>query len=614
MKASIENLPGLYLAFRTRWEARDERIAVMDAVVSGDWRTVSPDDKDQESRSPNLIQVGLEDTAETAATIPTVRVVPSSGSDLAKTRANAMEQLAASYMDLSKMELLTLKSYLDLCGFGFFVWVVVFDKESGSPMIEWRDPRTCFPEPGWRPGDSIRNCMFARELYVSQLPDEWAEKIRRDMDLTNSVFNAQINFIDRRVTLIETYDEDHITVTAMYQSNARQGVTAGPTWNPVLLDRMETPAGICPVVLGQRPTLDGEPRGQFDQVVGVMQAHIRLTALVLDYADQAVYSDVWVKDLIGQMSYGGGGYINLGPQGDIGRVQPAVSSLTVDKQLDQLVTNVHLGGRWPKSRPGEVDQAIASAKFIEATAGMMNTVIRTMHLVTKRALEQALRIALKIDVELGEERTVAGVLRNQQFLSNRSKGDIDLKARLRVDYGIGLGRDQGQAMVLGIQGMQTGLFSKEFVQENFEGITDVAREQARIDGEKFQDMAFAQLLQGLQDKTIPPQALVDIAKARSNGEDIFVLFEKYIAKPQQALADTMVQGGLPGAAPQLPGADPNAPGGAAPPTPPPPDQLLAGLGGGPGPGGPPQGPPQVMSQLSTPAGGRNSFLSSRTGG
>lgn len=593
-----DRIPSLFKAFQQRWTERDTRMSLMNSVVKGEWTAVGPDDEALENRSPNLVQVALEDTAESASLIPSVRMIPSNGTDSAKKRAEAMERLAASYMDLSQMPMLTIESLLDYGAFGFYAWTVVFDKESGSPIIERRDPRTCYPETGWRPGDSVRTCIFARELYVHQLPMEHQTKILDQMSLSKAKRDAGVIYLDRKVVLIELFSEDTIKVCALYQTGARTSPALGVSWTPVLLEESKTPGGICPVVLGQRPTLDGEPRGQFDQVVVVLQAHIRLMAMVLDYADQAVYSDVWVKDLVGQMSYGGGAYIQLGPQGGIGRVPPAVSSLSVQQELEQLVSNIHLGGRWPKTRPGEIDQAIASAKFVEATAGMMNTVIRTAHLVMKNAMEKALRIAFKIDAELGDERTIAGVLSNQQFLVERRKSDIDLKARVHVDYGIGMGRDPAQTMVLGIQGMQTGLFSKEFVQENFEGITDVARERSRIDTEQLKDMALAQLLAGLQDKSIPPQALVDIAKARMSGTSIFDLFERYVAKPQEEAAAQMVPSGL-GGAPMQPGMmDPNA-GGPQPPVPPGAADLMSMLPGGPT-GVAPAEPVQPNNRLSVP--------------
>lgn len=606
---ATEEIPNLFTAFRTRWRERDDRIDIIDAVVSGDWSILGPDDEKLENRSPNLIQVALEDTAEAASAVPSVKVTPSTGSELAKKKANAMTQMALAYMDQSQIELLLLKSFMDQAAFGFYVWVVSIDKESGSPVIEWRDPRTCFPEHGYATMDSVRTCLFARDLYFRQLPGPWKAKLKDHFDAQPDYVRFQANYNDVKVTLIEAYDEDEILVCGVYQTSSYSTAgQPGQQYQPVELERTKTVGKICPVVIGQRPTLDSEPRGQFDQVVGVLQAHIRLMGMVLDYSDQAVYSDLWVKDLIGQLPYGGGSVIQLGPNGSIGRVQPAVSSLQVQESLDDLVNNIHLGGRWPKSRPGEIDQSIASAKYLEASAGMMNTVIRTMHLVNKRALEQALRICFRQDEIAGRDtRMISGVLKNQQFLEVFDKKLIDTKARLKVDYGIGLGRDPAQTMVLGIQGMQTGLFSKEFVQENFEGLTDVAGERQRLDVEMLKDMAFAKIQQGVQDGTIPAGALVEIARKRAKGEDMFDVFEEYIVKPAEAQQAQMVQPGLPGAEPMMPGANPAEQGMMQPPSAPPPEGLLGALmGGG-------KAPVKTIARNSVPLGG-GSFMGVQSGG
>jgi hypothetical protein len=61
---SVDRFPQLFTAFRTRWEERDQRIALMDDVVAGRWSAIGPDDEDLVNRSPNLIQVALEDTAD----------------------------------------------------------------------------------------------------------------------------------------------------------------------------------------------------------------------------------------------------------------------------------------------------------------------------------------------------------------------------------------------------------------------------------------------------------------------------------------------------------------------------------------------------------------------
>jgi hypothetical protein len=592
----------MYLAFRSRWLERDDRMKRADDAVRGDWHVVDPDDDELESRSPNMIQVALEDTAEAASYQPTVRVMPSKPTKAAKDSAYAMEQMAASYLQVSRMPLVSISSYQKLAGFGVFVWTVTYDKELKSPVIRERDPRTFYPEPGWQPGDSIRTCLFTREVYLRQLPTEWQSTLKtkfgqvwQDANSNDPVFN------DQKITLVEFYEEDVITIGALFAESTR-GPWTGPatSWTPCLLEQFETPGGICPVVAGQRISLDNEPRGQFDQVIPVQQAHIRLMAMVLDYSDQAVYSDIWVKDLIGQMSYGGGAYIQLGPNGQIGRVPPAVSSLDVQRDLSQMSDYMHLGGRWPKTRPGEIDQSIASAKFVEATAGMMNTVIRTYHLIMQEALERALNTSFKIDKLVGPERVISGVLKNQQFRVERSASDIDLEAIVKVDYGIGFGRDPAQTLVLGIQGVQTGMWSNAFVQENFDGLSDIQLERERIDISKLTDMAFAQLLQGLQTGTIPPDALPKIAAGRAKGEDILELFEKYIVKPQQEQQEQAYTSGLTGQQ-VMPGGAPPGAGGPMPPAPPDAAGLLGALAGGGGPGGP--GGAETINRLNVPLGG-----------
>lgn len=585
---------------KERWDARDERMDLIDGVMRGDWAVVGPDDEALENRSPNLLQVAMEDTAEAASLIPSIRVTPSKQSTDAKHKAEIMERLGISYFAASEIELLTILSMMRLAGHGLFSWVCVRDKN--GPRIEFRDPRTCYPEADFGALGITRRAFFARDIYVSQLPGHW-----KDIFLTYCHENNEDvkQFQDNRITLVEYYDEEQTIVAAVYSAGRHYpttNLTAPPAAVSVILETAENPTGLCPVVTGQRPTFDGEPRGQFDQVVPVMQAHIRLMALVMDYSDQAVYSDVWVKDLIGHMPMGGGSYIQLGPQGQIGRVPPAVSSMSVYQELNDLVGNIHVGGRWPKTRPGDIDQAIASGKFVEATSGMMNTVIRTYHLIFKRALEQALTVLYTLDGQAKDTRTVSGVLRNQKFLETVKPTDIDLGARIRVEYGLGLGRDPAQSMVLGIQANQSGFVSREFVQENFEGITDVGLERARLDAEQFRDMVMAKILQGVQDETIPDRALIEIERARRMGSDLFELYEKYVIKPQEEVESQLLTSGLDGGQ-MAPGAMPGPEGGAGAPTAPAAEDLMALLAGGGGGGE----EPEMIGRLSTPAGGQGSF-------
>lgn len=593
-------LPSKYRTYRDRWAERNERMdAVLDAI-HGDYDVDDPNDDAIANRSPNFIQVAMEDTAEAASIIPTVRVDPSGPDREDREAADYMERHAAALLDVSQIENLSVIELMALASYGMCASVVVQDPDTGGPVIRYRDPRTCYPATGQETLDSVREAFFARELYLTQLPEEWLALVRMHCpgDFEGNGFTR--SWRDKKIILIEYFDEDEKIIAGLYQSGlSSPGGTV--THTPIEFWREENKTGICPVVVGQRMTLDSEPRGQFDQLIGMVRAHARLLGMALDYADQAVYSDVWVKDLIGPLNFGGGAFIQLGPNGAIGRVPPAQTDLTVFRELDSLIEGMHLGGRYPRTRPGEIDQAIASAKFVEATAGVMNTVIRTYHLIMKRFWEQNLRVAFKHEIAYGRKRMMSGVLRNQQFQMERDPSKIDLKAKIRVDYGMALGHDPGQAAVLGIQMQKAGFVSQEFVMENFEGITDVAKEKSRIDVERFRDMALARLLQGLELGTVPESALVEIAKARAEGRDIFELYEEFVLKPAEEMAASQLQTGL-GGGPAQPGP---LQGPAQGPTPPDPAALLGALAGG----GAPQDGPNPASRLNVPL-GNGSFASS----
>ena len=597
----LEDVPTLFAAWRERQTLRDERIDLMDAVMRGDFASVfDPGEEKIESRSPNMIQVAAEDTAEAAGAVPTIRVAPAKDSDMQKRRASAMERIGVAYLGAANVDLLVTETVLDMAVAGLSPWVVWPDFDQRLPLLERRSPRHCYPEPGYRPGEPVQRCFLARNIYFSQLPAEYQTILIEGDYISRGHLDVDPNV---QLTIVEWFDDTEYAVFGLYETGRGYGVGVSTTI-PILFDRVVHGLGVCPVVINARITFDKEFRGQFDQVVDVLEAHVRLMGMVLDYADQAVYSDVWVRDLIGEMPYGGGAYIELGPNGAIGRVPPAVNSLNVAQDLQMLTEAMHVGARYPKSRPGDIDQAIASAKFVEATVGVMNTAIKTYHLILKRGFEQALRIAFKIDKEMFPgKKMMTGVLRNQEFMEEYDTADIELDNKVMAEYGLGLGRDPAQAAVLMLQYAQNDFISQEFVQENIDGVTDVAREQARIDGQKFRDMMLVKLLEGIQTGQIPDVALIEIAKARQNGEPLVELFEKFIVAPQEEAAAAALPNGLGG--PPLPpgigpeGLPPGGPGG--PPGPP------GGPPGPPGAGGPPGVPPapdpsQLLARIGTPAG------------
>lgn len=602
MSLEISSLPAIVEHWRNRYTERDARHAAIATVLSGENKIYDPNEDELEKAAANLIQVACEDTGDAAAVMPSIRVRPYKPTQAVRRSADLMEQVAQHYARMSRLSHLLSPTVQRLAAYGVASWVVWPDLEQNVPVIELRDSRGCYPQPGIRPGERARQVLYLRKVRFDQLPQDHRNKMVENVGSYEELRGRWL--ANGEVTLVEFFDESEIVIAGLLQGN--NTFTAGPgstIARPVELDRIEHQLNTCPVVLGERFVFDDEHRGQFDQVVGPQAIHGRLQALLLAYADQAVYSDIWVRDAIGEISFGGGSYITLGPQGAIGRVPPAVSNLNVFQDLSVMEESIHTGGRWPKSRPGEIDQSIASAKFLEASAGMMNTVIKGYHMILTTMITNAIQLCFEMEAKVIPGTKVAqGVRRNQEFITEYSTADFDDKNMVVVDYGLGLGRDPSQSAVLQIQYAQNGYISEEFVQESIEGVNDVRRERARIDAQKFRDIIFGKTVEQVQMGAISNRQLLELARKRYEGEEFFDLFEEYVVLPEEqaaAAAAAAPQSGLGpggmdplaalmGGGPMGPPPGPGGPPGAGPgmvPPPPEPSTLLARLNTDAGPGG-----------------------------
>lgn len=597
---NVETLPAMWTDWRVRFNDREVRYAEIDRVVAGQFDVFDADEQTALNASPNFVQTALFDTAESASLIPTVRCTPWRNSDLQRDRSKAMERIGVAYMTAWGADLMIPETVLSLAKYGMCPWIIWPDFDQRIPLLELRDPRTCLPEPGYHAGDRVRRCMFNRQVFISQLIPEHIARINAWWSL-NVPRNQQTRMSEiTKVTLVEYFDTDEYVLAAMMSSQTGMGASATVTYTPVVLERIANRLDHVPVVIGTRVIDDDEFRGQFDQILDLQRAHVRLSSLSLDYADQSVYSDIWVKDPIGEVAFGGGSFIELGPNGAIGRVPPAVSSMNVQRDLQQLETGLHMGGRWPQSRPGEISQSIASAKFLESAAGLMNTAIRTYHLVLAHMFGQALQIGMELDMKLlPGVKTIAGVLRNQNFLEEYDTADIEPKNRMRAEYGIGLGRTASESAVLAIQYQQNGFISKQLVMESIEGITDLAREKARIESEQLEAILMAKLLQDTQSGALDDEALIKIIAERAEGKSITALYTEYVIKPKKDAMQSPLGG--PGGMPALGPGAPMGPAPAAGPPGMPPSPAVP----------PPPAPAQITSRLL--GGNRQASLMSQTG-
>jgi hypothetical protein len=603
----------LWQTFVDRWRGRDERMNLIARVVRGDWTVLDKDAKLLSAKSPNVIQVGLEDTAAAASMIPTPRVYASDPADpVSERQAQQMELLGASYLKRAGGKLLFQKSSLTGGAFGLACWQVVNDGPNGKvgSVPQWRDPSGCYPEPDVDEIGVASRMFHEREVYLSQLDPHYARQFIEHCHA--SKYDATW-FDDHSVKMLEYSDANRVTIGLAYDSSRNprdngllpymEGQSA--SWVSVIVDDYPNKAGMCRGIYGQWPSLDGEPRGQYDQVVSVLAAHMRLVAMALEHAAQSVYNELVVVDPIGDIPQGPDAVIELGAQGKAFRLPPATVSFSFFEETNRLLDAVHVGARWPRNRTGEVSQSQASGKFVETSLGVQNAVIGTHHTVLERMTTQALNVCFALDAAEGPRRTQAGVLRNQQFQIAFDRKDIDLKAEVCIEYGLGYGRDVSQSAVIALQLVGGKMISIETAQENYPGITNVARERARLLGEEIQAQMKAELWMAVQSKEVTSEQLADLYEDVLRGTLFVEAYRKFIIEPKKKRESQMLTSGLTGGK-LMPGAAPGqGPGGQMPVAPNPAD-VLGMLGGG-------GAAPSQMSRLSVPL-GDGSFAGSTMGG
>lgn len=605
----------LWQNFVERWTERNQRMNIIARVVRGDWTVLDRNARPLSAKSPNVIQVGLEDTAAAASMVPTVRVHSSDMSDEeAENKAAQMERYGASYLKRAGGKLLYQKSSLAGGAFGFSCWQVVNDGPTGKvgSVPQWRSPQGCYPEPDVDEIGVAQRMFFARDVYLTQLDPEHARKFVEHCDLGDSA-RDRIDwtwFYDHSVTMLEYSDHNRVTIGLAYDSSR---VRRSDGWQPymeghaakwvsVIVEDFPNKAKMCRGIYGQWPSLDGEPRGQYDQVVPVLHAHMRLVAMALEHAAQGVYNELVVKDPIGDIPQGPDAVIEVGPQGDVRRLPPATVAFSFFEETNRLLDAVHVGARWPRNRTGEVDQSQASGKFVETSLGVQNAVISTHHTVLERMTTQALNVCFALDKVEGPRRQMAGVLRNQQFQIAFDRRDIDLGAEVTTEYGLGFGRDVAQSAVIAIQLQGARLISTEDAQESYPGIVDVSRTRARLLAEEIEAQMKAKLWLAVQNGEVTDEQLLDLDEAIRKGVLFQEAYRKFVVEPRLEREEQMLTSGLDGSR-LAPGQGPQ---GQQVPAAPDPADVLAMLGGGPS-------EPSTLNQLNVPL-GDGSFAGSRVTG
>ena len=470
MPLSLDEIKDNYDRYRQMYSDRDTRMEQVLLVRKGRMRDVFPDlFPDGPFENPivaNMVDISARDLSEVIAPLPAFNCnSPSMVSDKERKKADKREEIVNGIIDFSDMQTQMFTAADRYVTYGFVPAQVEVDLERNMPRIRFLDSYGCYPiidRFGKVHGMYQRIKKSLAEL-MSAYP-EYAHLLY-DKDSTASMME-----------IVRYHDKD-------------QDIIFVPSRNNIVIDRAPNPIGECLIRVVQRPSLDGQARGQFDDVLAIQVAKARYALLSLEAATKAVQAPLVAPQDVNELAFGPDAVIRTDRPGDVRRL-PIEIPAGAFAQQQVLEGELRLGSRYPESRTGNIDASIVTGRGVQALMGGFDTQIKTAHAMFARAFVELLSVALKIDEKVfgTMEKELRGTRNGVPYaIKYKPSRDIDGDYTVDVQYGLMAGLDPNRALVFGLQARGDKLISRDFLRRQMPFSFNATQEEEKVDTEDLRD-------------------------------------------------------------------------------------------------------------------------------
>lgn len=564
----MSNYAQRFDAIRRRSAERDKRMREVALIRAGHAEQVFPGLFPEGMWSKpiiaNLIDVVAKDLSEQIGVVPSVSASgDSSLDDSARTKADKRTKIANYYLSSSRLGVNLIRAADQLVTYGFVPLRVEPNFTETRPHIH---VESC--EGAYFDIDRFGNVLAYAHLFRRKAGDlaamfpEHADKI-----LKRGMFGSTDE--SSMMEVVRFYDED---ASVMFLPE-REGLTLAKTPNPL---------GRVPVAIAQRPSLDGETRGQFDDVLPVYAAKARLALLMMEATQKSVEAPLALPQDVTQLSIGPDAVIRSNSPEKIRRVPLDIPQYTFAEN-NLLSDELKFGTRFPEARTGQMDSSIVTGQGVKALMAGFDGQVKTAQSILGDALGEALSLAYAIDdAYFGDvQREVSGSANGVPYkLKYRPSTDIAGNYGINIEYGLMAGLDPNRALVFALQARGDKLISRNFTRRNLPITMNAAEEERAIDMEEMRDAlkagvaslaaAVPQMVTQGQDPLEIIEKMATVIGERKKGTPLEDAVAKAFEQPEQEeqeqgqMQPAMQPGG------EMPDMDQG---------PPPMQQLLAGLTG-----------------------------------
>jgi hypothetical protein len=267
--------------------------------------------------------------------------------------------------------------------------MIELDEEAGLPRIRIESPIGAYPE-----FDRYGRCIAFAKRYslplselVAQFPEFEFQLLGKDRYEQN---------LDATIDIIRYYDKDQSTIFI-------------PSRNNLILSKVANPVGKMMVIVAKRPSLDGEMRGQFDDVLGIQLLRNRFALLAMEAAEKSVQAPIVVPGDVQEFQLGGDAIIRTNSPAGVRRVDLNIPAGAFTEQ-QVLLQELRTGTRYPESRTGNIDASIVTGQGVQALMGGFDTQIKSAQAIFASALKDVLSVCFEIDEKMfNAQKTIRGV-------------------------------------------------------------------------------------------------------------------------------------------------------------------------------------------------------------
>jgi hypothetical protein len=520
---SINQISARVESLRSRSSERDRRqldvLAVRKGQISQVYPEFFPEGVDANVVA-NFIDIVARDLSEVMAPLPAVNCSAANQvSDRARTFADKRTRIATNYFNNSDLQVQMYQGADQYITFGFVPFIVELDEEAGLPRIRIESPIGAYPE-----FDRYGRCIAFAKKYSLTLAELVAQYPEFEIQLLGPDRYEQN--LDARIDLIRYYDKDQSTIFI-------------PSRNNLVLSQVKNPLGKMQVVVAKRPSLDGEMRGQFDDVLGIQLLRNRFALLAMEAAEKSVQAPIVVPGDVQELQLGGDAIIRTNSPAGVRRVDLNIPPGAFTEQ-QVLLQELRTGTRYPESRTGNIDASIVTGQGVQALMGGFDTQVKSAQAIFASALKDVISVCFEMDEKLFNFiKTIRGVDAGSPYsLEYTPAKDIKGDYSADVRYGMLAGLNPAQGLIFMLQALGGKLISKDMAMRELPFGINVTQEQEKIEIEDMRTalissmQAYSQAIPQMaiqgQDPTDIVKKIAEVIKARQKGvaledaiEDIF---------------------------------------------------------------------------------------------